>query len=71
MSNSETIQLEAIHMALSFAPRFSVTADGTLTVRDVQAADAGTYSCTATNVHGSDAVRYDLKVRGEDLCHGV
>ncbi|XP_071541356.1 cell adhesion molecule Dscam2-like [Panulirus ornatus] len=42
--------------------RVKVQPDGTLTLADTQRSDSGSYTCTATNHHGSDTVTYNLTV---------
>ncbi|XP_068223029.1 cell adhesion molecule Dscam1-like isoform X2 [Palaemon carinicauda] len=37
--------------------------DGSLLITDVKAVDAGNYTCTATNIHGSDAITYSVTVQ--------
>ncbi|XP_063845297.1 cell adhesion molecule Dscam1-like isoform X4 [Scylla paramamosain] len=37
--------------------------DGSLLVADVKARDAGNYTCTTTNLHGSDAITYSVTVQ--------
>ncbi|XP_066972085.1 cell adhesion molecule Dscam1 [Macrobrachium rosenbergii] len=43
--------------------RIQVRPNGSLLIRDVQKADAGNLSCTASNVHGSDSITYFLTVQ--------
>ncbi|XP_071538392.1 cell adhesion molecule Dscam1-like [Panulirus ornatus] len=37
--------------------------DGSLLVSDVKARDAGNYTCTTTNLHGSDSITYPVNVQ--------
>ncbi|KAK7021096.1 hypothetical protein SK128_026418, partial [Halocaridina rubra] len=37
--------------------------DGSLLIKDVKAIDAGNYTCTAANVHGSDSITYVVTVQ--------
>ncbi|XP_042886475.1 Down syndrome cell adhesion molecule-like protein 1 [Penaeus japonicus] len=37
--------------------------DGSLLITDVKAQDAGNYTCTASNIHGSDVITYALTVQ--------
>lgn len=39
--------------------------DGSLLVSDVKARDAGNYTCTTANLHGSDAITYSVNVQGK------
>ncbi len=45
--------------------RFRVTDEGHLEIKDVSLVDAGTYTCTASNQHGSDTATGVLIVRRE------
>ncbi|CAL4081431.1 unnamed protein product, partial [Meganyctiphanes norvegica] len=36
--------------------------DGSLLIADIKASDFGNYSCRASNIHGSDAITYQVKV---------
>ena len=37
----------------------------TLTITDIQEVDAGTYSCTVSNIHGNDTASAELVVQSE------
>lgn len=51
------------------SPRHSVARDGTLTLRDLTAADAGRYECHATNIAGTGAGAAAIMYIGEALRH--
>lgn len=41
--------------------------NGRLLIQDAQRADSGNYTCTASNVHGSDQIAHVLTVLGKEL----
>ncbi|KAG7174552.1 Down syndrome cell adhesion molecule-like protein 2-like 6 [Homarus americanus] len=44
-------------------PRVKEYPDGSVLVTDVKAQDAGNYTCTTTNLHGSDSITYAVTVQ--------
>lgn len=44
--------------------KYTVSADGSLVLRDVGLDDEGTYTCTATNTAGTDEAGVQLLVQG-------
>ena len=50
---------------IEFGPRYTIETTptiSTLTIAGIQAGDAGTYSCTVSNIHGNDSASAELEV---------
>lgn len=46
--------------------RYSLSTDGTMTVRQVELSDGGVYTCVASNIAGQDEASVQLQVQGEE-----
>lgn len=50
---------------VSDGAHYSLSSDGTLSVRKVTLTDEGVYTCVASNVAGQDEASIQLQVQGE------